>query len=276
MLATTFETHSGHRLRVARLGSGRPVVLLHGYPDTLQVWSKLAPRLERAFEVIAFDWPGMGYSEAWPGGASPFHMADRLRVLLDAWRIEKAIIAGLDMGGQPALAFAVRNPDRARSLVIMNSLVQWNEVTSWEIGILRKFGWNRLALRHLPGAVFRRAVRTFLPRGEQLEADLYSDMWESFRRREVRDFIIRMCAAYEGTLRRLADDYASIQAQTLVLWAEHDKHFPPIHAKRLSDALPNARLGIVPGAEHWMPLTMAETVAQCILDFAKETEVGGH
>jgi len=267
MLATTFETHSGQQLRLARLGAGAPLVLLHGYPDTLQVWSRLAPRLAEAFEVIAFDWPGLGYSEAWSGGATPFHMADRLRTLLDAWKIEKAVVAGLDMGGQPALAFAARYPDRVRSLVIMNSLVQWDEATSWEIAVLRKFGWNRLALRHFPRTVFGRAVRTFFPDGEKLDPAVQSDMWESFKRREVRDFIVRMCAGYEGTLPRLAGEYPSIQTPTLVLWAENDKHFPLSHARSLSIALAKARLEIVPGAQHWMHLSMPDVVAQRILSF---------
>jgi len=38
----------GHRLRVARLGSGPPAVLLHGYPENLRIWCELAPRLADA------------------------------------------------------------------------------------------------------------------------------------------------------------------------------------------------------------------------------------
>ena len=61
MLTTTLKTlSSGRQLRVARIGSGPPLVLLHGYPDNLQIWSELALRLADKFEVIAFDWPGMG------------------------------------------------------------------------------------------------------------------------------------------------------------------------------------------------------------------------
>ena len=86
----TFETVPGRQaVRVARLGYGPPVVLLHGYPDNLQIWCELAPRLADRFGVIAFDWPGMGDSDAWPGGRYPIHMADRLRVLLDAWGISR-------------------------------------------------------------------------------------------------------------------------------------------------------------------------------------------
>jgi pimeloyl-ACP methyl ester carboxylesterase len=268
MLATTFETlGDGKRLRVARLGCGPPVVLLHGYPDNLQIWCELAPRLADRYEVIAPDWPGMGESDPWPGGATPWHMADRLRTLLDVWGIDRASLVGLDMGGQPALAFAARYPDRIGRLVVMNSLVLWDEATSWEIRILRRFGWNRLILRRLPGIVFRRAERTFLPRGVRLPPNLRAEFWGSFRRPEVRGFIAKMCAGYQGTLPRLPEQYARIACPTLVLWAGQDRHFPPAHAERLHALVPGSRLQILPGAEHWMAWSRAEEVADRIRDF---------
>ena len=53
MLATVVQKlSSGRLLRIARVGSGPPVVLLHGYPDNLQIWSELAMRLANQFEVI--------------------------------------------------------------------------------------------------------------------------------------------------------------------------------------------------------------------------------
>src|SRR5262249_19113336 len=156
---------NGKTLRIARLGQGTPFVFLHGYPDNLQVWCELAPRLAGRCHAIAFDWPGTGYSEEWPGGATPMHMAERLHTLLDFWGIERAGVVGLDMGGQPALAFAAAHPERVYRLVVMNSLVFGDEKTSWEIRVLRKFGWNRLILRRFPRLVFHRARATFLPRG---------------------------------------------------------------------------------------------------------------
>jgi pimeloyl-ACP methyl ester carboxylesterase len=270
MLAATFQTlPDGKRLRVARLGSGPPLVLLHGYPDNLQIWCALAPRLADRFEVIAFDWPGMGYSDAWPGGTTPAHQADRLVRLLDAWGIERAGVVGLDMGGQPALAFAARHPGRARALVVMNSLVFGDETTSWEIRVLRQFGWNRFVLRRLPWLVFRRAERTFLPRGVALPKDLRADLWEAFRRPEVRTFVSRLCAGYQGTLPRLPELYGQVRCPTLVLWAGGDKHFPPAHAERLHAAVPGSKLDVLAGAEHWMPWYLADDVAARIRAFAE-------
>jgi pimeloyl-ACP methyl ester carboxylesterase len=267
MLATSTETHGGRSLRVARLGSGPPLILLHGYPDNLQVWSELAPRLATRFAVIAFDWPGMGYSEAWSGGATPFDFARRLRTLMDDWGIARAVIAGHDMGGQPALAFAAEHPERISRLVVMNSLVIWDEKTSWEIALLRKFGWNRVLLERLPHAVFFRAIRTFLPRGYKISPELRSDLWESFQLPEVRRFVVRMCAGYQGTLPRLKRLYSTIGTPALFLWAERDKHFPMAHARKLAEMVPGAEVEEISGARHWMALNDAEEVSFRILRF---------
>lgn len=274
MLQTTFETHREGRLRVARLGRGPPLVLLHGYPDNLQIWCELAPRLADRFEIIAFDWPGMGYSDVWRGGTTPAHMADRLLKLLDAWNIDRAGLVGMDMGGQPALAFAARHPERTRHVVVMNSLVLWNVQTSWEIRVLRQFGWNRFILRHLPWAVFWRAERTFLPPGVTLPQALRADLWETFHRLEVRTFIIRMCAGYQGMLPRLPELYGRIKCPTLILWGEADAHFPPIHAEQLHTLVVGSKLQIVSGGKHWMAWHMAGTVAEQIRAFIDQVSEG--
>ncbi len=271
MLPTTTETVAGRRLRVARLGAGPPLVLLHGYPDNLQVWCELAPLLADCCQVIAFDWPGMGFSEAWPGGTTPAHMAGRLLALLDAWGISRAAVIGLDMGGQPALAFAAGHPDRISRLVVMNSLVYGDEATSWEIRVLRRFGWNRFLLRHFPGLIFRRAERTFLPPGRRLPPEVRADLWDGFRQPEVRRFVSRMCAGYQGTLSRLPELYGRITCPTLVFWGQRDRHFPPAHARRLHAAIPGSELHVVPGGEHWMAWHAADAVAAPLRAFLART-----
>lgn len=268
MLATTLEqVQAGKSLRVARLGKGPALVLLHGYPDNLQIWMELAPRLADCVEVIAFDWPGMGYSDSWPGGTTPFHMAERLKIILDYFELKQANIAGMDMGGQPALAFAAKYPDRIQNLIVMNSLVLWDETTSWEIQLLRKYGWNRTILNRLPRLVFNRAERTFLPRGVKLIPELRSDLWESFRQPAVRSFISRLCSGYQGTLQRLAAEYPRVTCPTLALWGERDKHFPLAHGDRLRAAIPGSTLQVISNGEHWMALHLADEVARSIRRF---------
>jgi len=272
MLSTAHELHHGSALRVARMGNGTPVVCLHGYPDNLQIWSEIAPGLAATHEVIAFDWPGMGYSEPWPGGATPEHMAERLLQLVDDWKFKSVNVVAIDMGGQPALAFAAKYPERTISVVVMNSLVMPEAHTSWEITLLRKFGWNRFLLRHLPRTIFRRALHTFLPRDFVLSRELRSDFWNAFRNPEVRSFVSKLCCGYQGKLPQLPKLYPRIQAPALILWAAEDGHFPPLHAEQLHQQIKHSELEIIAGAKHWMPLHCGPEIAALIADFLKRCE----
>jgi pimeloyl-ACP methyl ester carboxylesterase len=173
----------------------------------------------------------------------------------------------MDMGGQPALAFAASAPDRITALAVMNSLVLGDEATSWEIRVLRRFGWNRLALTHLPGVVFRRAERTFLPPGSRLPPELREELWRRFREPAARAFLVRMCAGYEGALPRLPELYARIRCRTLVLWGAEDRHFPPAHARGLQKLVPGSELRVLDGAHHWMVWHAAGEVASALGDF---------
>lgn len=258
---------NGKYLRIARLGQGPPIVFLHGYPENLQIWSRMAPLLADRFEIIAFDWPGMGYSEDWSGGATPQLQATRLLAILDELNLRRPTIVGMDMGGQPALAFAAMYLDRLQQLVVMNSLVVGDEKTSWEIRLLRKFGFNRFALRSLHGLIFRRAERTFLPRGERVDEQLRHDFRTAFSSPEVRRFISKMCAGYQGMLNHLPVLYQAIHCPTLILWAEFDKHFPVVQAKRLQQSIAGSTLKIIPGGTHWMPLIHAQLLADSIAAF---------
>jgi pimeloyl-ACP methyl ester carboxylesterase len=151
--------------------------------------------------------------------------------------------------------------------MVINSLVIWDEKTSWEIALLRKFGWNRILLERLPHAVFFRAIRTFLPADYELSAELRSDLWDTFQRPEVRRFVVRMCAGYQGTLPRLKQLYPSIRTPSLFLWGGRDKHFPVAHAKTLAAMVPGAKLEEIPEAGHWMVLNLADEVSVRILRF---------
>lgn len=269
MLATQVDLLPGERrVRVARAGQGIPMVLLHGYPDNLQIWSALASRLADEYQTIAFDWPGMGYSGRWKGGAMPFDMADRLTSLLRHWGIERATLVAADMGAQAALACAIRYPDMVRRLVVMNCLAFPDEHTSWEIRVLRREGLNRIALRMFPSLLFDRAESSSLPRRVRLPRDVRNDLWAAFRRRDVREYITQMCADYERELPALTALYGRIACPTLVLWGERDKHFGLAQARRLQASIPGAELHIVPGGQHWMAWHCAGEVAACLRAFA--------
>ncbi|HEX2933734.1 MAG TPA: alpha/beta hydrolase [Bacteroidales bacterium] len=85
-------------------GSGKPIVLLHGYLETHEIWDGFADELSKSFRVIAIDIPGHGKS----GKIEPVHnmdlLAEAVDCVLSTLSIDKAFFVGHSMGGYVALA----------------------------------------------------------------------------------------------------------------------------------------------------------------------------
>ena len=104
------------RLRYRTIGTGEPLILLHGLGDRLEVWQKAADSLARDYRVIAVDHRGFGLSsKPVDAAAYGFRMADDVVALMDALQIGQAHIAGHSMGGLVAANVALRHPERVRT-----------------------------------------------------------------------------------------------------------------------------------------------------------------
>ncbi|MEM6729824.1 MAG: alpha/beta hydrolase [Pseudomonadota bacterium] len=115
---------TGLEMRVRSAGSGSPVVLLHGYPQTAACWNKVAPRLVSAgYRVIAPDLRGYGGSDK-PGSETETYtkrvMAADIAALMDAFEIESAAIIGHDRGGRVAHRMARDHGARVRALTVLD------------------------------------------------------------------------------------------------------------------------------------------------------------
>ena len=254
------------KLRYFTMGDPKlpALVLLHGYPDNLMIWHQLAPLLAKTYFVLGFDWPGMGESEEWKGGATPLIMAHHLKKIITHFDIHETTLLAQDMGGQAALMFAATYPESTRAVFVMNSLLMWNQKTSWEITLLRKFKFNEFAISYFPSVVFRRAMHTFLKRPADLDKDVKQDLWNSFKKQGVRSFIVRMCAAYGAQLKRLPNHYVTITCPVHLIWAEHGKHFPINHAYAFQKLCKQTVITSIKGGRHWMVLDKHQQIADLI------------
>lgn len=115
---------NGVEIAYEDLGSGRAVVLLHGYPFNRTLWRDQVSALRGDFRVILPDLRGHGESTVTSGTASMEAMANDVAALLDRLNISVATIGGLSMGGYVALAFYRLFPSRVESLVLAATRAQ--------------------------------------------------------------------------------------------------------------------------------------------------------
>src|SRR5262245_57606637 len=122
----------GATLHVRVGGQGPPVVLLHGFGDTGDMWVPLAADLARDHTVIVPDLRGMGLSSQPPGGYDKRTQAADIRSVLTSLGLDRAVIVGHDIGTMVAYAYAARYPEKTEKLVVMDAPVPgippWDDI----------------------------------------------------------------------------------------------------------------------------------------------------
>lgn len=118
-----FMMANGVALRVSDRGNqqGAAVVLLHGYLETLEVWSDFTELLSPYYRVVALDIPGHGISQVRGEVHTMEFVADVVAGVLDKLGIDRCFVVGHSMGGYVAEAFAAAYPERLLGLVLFHS-----------------------------------------------------------------------------------------------------------------------------------------------------------
>lgn len=111
-------------------GSGRTVILLHGFAETSKMWIPILPTLATKFSVIAADLPGIGESSIPRGGIDMKRAATQIHDLVRSIGIEKARIVGHDIGLMVAYAYAALFPSETEKLVLMDAFLPG--IQDWE------------------------------------------------------------------------------------------------------------------------------------------------
>ena len=100
-------------------GSGAAVVFVHGHPFDQSMWDPQVEALSWKYRVITLDLRGYGGSEVPDVEATTLEtMAADIKALLDHLQVARAVVVGLSMGGQIAMAFADSFPERLAGLVL--------------------------------------------------------------------------------------------------------------------------------------------------------------
>ena len=108
----------GIRLHVVTGGSGPPLLLVHGWPETWYAWRLLMPALAENFAVIAVDQRGMGLSDKPMSGYDTRSLAGDLLGLMDALGHERFAVVGHDTGFAVSYALAADHPDRVERVAL--------------------------------------------------------------------------------------------------------------------------------------------------------------
>lgn len=263
----------GVRTNVHDLGSGPPVLLVHGSGPGVSAWANwrlTLPALAPRFRVIAPDVLGFGHTERPPHQRYDLDTwTDHLVGVLDALGVERTSVVGNSFGGALALGLATRHPERVDRLVLMGSVGVRFELTP---GLDAVWGFepSMAAMRALLDvfAFDRSLVDDDLAR-LRLAAATRPGVQEAYRamfpppRQERLDAL----SLDEGVIR-------GVRAPTLVVHGRDDRVIPLAASLRLHELVDRSELHVFGRCGHWVQIEHADAFTRLVTDFLTRPDAG--
>lgn len=214
-------------------GQGYPLVFLHGFTFTVDMWQPQIPLLSQGYKVVVYDARGHGQSES-PSSPEQYSIdivVEDLRQLLGVLGIEKAVLLGHSNGGYQAMRFYLHHPEMVAALIMISS-----------------------------GPGYRNPTR--MAEFNQQQEEL-AKTHESQGNMGLANMARRVVAQHDS---RVIESLGEIKVPALVLVGEKDRSFLQA-AEYVAQAIPEAEHMVVPAAGHMANQHNPEFVNKAIADF---------
>jgi pimeloyl-ACP methyl ester carboxylesterase len=264
------------RVNVIELGSGPPVVFIHGLSGSWQNWLEQLPVFARDHRVLTFDLPGFGASQMPREKITIRGYGRFVDALLGELGVSSAAVVGNSMGGFIGIELAIRFPERVERLVLVSAAglsIEYlrNERALAVLGAIENrlaaySGWlasRSDALARRPGA--RRMIFGIVAkRPDRLPGPLVA---EQVRGSGKPGFLPALDALTDYPIR---DRLGEIACPTLIVWGAEDKLVPARDADEFARLIPNSRKVVWPETGHVAMLERPEAFNALVQAFLAE------
>jgi pimeloyl-ACP methyl ester carboxylesterase len=256
---------NGAAFHVARLGTGRPLLLLHGWPEFWLTWEPVMNRLADRYTLLAPDLRGFGDSDKPEGAQGPDQHAIDMVALMDALGLEKAGIVGHDVGGAAMQPLARQAPHRIAGLFFFDFVYPGIGPRMAEPDRLNEIWYQSFNQMEMAPALIgatRESCRTYI--GHFLKhwahrKDAFDDVLEAFidnflKPGNLAGGFAHYRAAHAGRVKMMKGEalrLPPIDVPTCVRWAERDPLFPFSWTDRLGETFTKLDLALLPGVGHF-------------------------
>ena len=252
------------------IGSGEPLILLHGIPTWSFLYNGVIDRLAEHYRVIAPDFIGHGWSDKRDLFDRSIEVQAKMILrLMDRLGLERVHLIGHDTGGGVSLILAINHGERINKLVLSNIVVY----DSWPIDDMLALGNPQWADKSIE------EIKSFLLEGYEAGLSDKSRLTETFKSGIIAPYVtetgkislIRNASSLNTnhTL-SLVDRHGTILCETLCLWGIDDPWQTIADGERLASEIPNAKLVKLENASHWVQQDAPERYLDEVLKFLKE------
>lgn len=256
-------TTIGHlNLHVETIGTGQPLVLLHGWGMSGAVWQPLVKRLSKLFTLHIIDLPGMGFSRP----LEPYHVhaiAEKVAEIMPP----HSDVVGWSLGGQVAMRLALDYPDMVRRLVLVGATPCFVNKTDWDVGMAADV-FSSFA--DSVDADYHKTMTQFLTlqcMGAKDSRDTVKLLRKKFAERPVPTTQTLQKALQILLDNDLRNEIEFLRKPTLLIHGDRDTLAPVQAAHWMMQNLPVAFLRVMAGASHAPFLSHQEAFIDALVQF---------
>jgi pimeloyl-ACP methyl ester carboxylesterase len=251
-------------------GRGAPVILIHGLAASLFDWNDLLPELAGAgYTAYALDLLGHGKSGK-PECLNEYTVGNvfaHFSAWIDSLNLsEPLILVGHSLGGNLAVEYALRHPERVRALVLADPFL-----SRAQLPLLLRLNYRRplvsaALIERTPEWLFRRVIdltSLSIRNGFVLSDKVREQTAADYKRAHPGIFNLL------HTVPDLTPQLAAVSQPVLVLWGQHDQTLAPAFFGKILQGLPNASGAGLPGAGHVPHQSHPEEFNRRVLEFLR-------
>ncbi|WP_197995588.1 alpha/beta fold hydrolase [Gimesia algae] len=254
---------NGIRMRTLIAGSGPPLLLVHGFPLSHEMWLPQIMHFQSRYTVIAPDLRGFGDTDISTGVVTMEQHARDLNSLLQALKIEDPVsYCGLSMGGYIAWEFWKHFADRLHALILCDTRADADS----DEGVNNRLKMADLVLRHGPEAISTAMIPNLISESSQQRQPHLSKNLVSMIEATNREGI---AASQKGMAARsdFSNQIKNIRIPTLFIGGSEDRLTPPEVMNWMSSQVPESKYSEVSNVGHMAPMEAPEAVNQMMDDF---------
>jgi len=255
------------RTRVLQAGAGEPLVLMAGTGGHLEAYAHNIAPLAEHFRVIAYDYPGHGYTTHATADLELSDYVEHLVGLLDALGVERPHLTGESLGGWVAVKFAAAHPERT-GRILLNT--PGGTMASPEV-MTRIRTLSQAAADNPTDANIRARLEWLMASPETVTDELVAIRRTIYARPGFAESMQHILCLQDPDIRRrnLVTDaeLAAVPNGALVVWTSDDPSGPAAVGMDMAEKIPDGRFEYIAGAGHWPQWEQRETFNKLALGF---------
>lgn len=241
------------------------IIFIHGVGLDHTMYKHQIDYFSKKYKVIAYDMLGHGESEKPEGDYQLIHYVNQLFSLVSEFKMKKVNIVGFSMGAMVAQMFAIKYPDKVKTLTLLNAVAKRN--TEQQQQILQRVEKVKKNGHYstIDEAISRWFTDDFASKNPSVLKEVKSVLLKN-----PSDIYLKSYSIFAVSDQMLWLELKKIEAPTLIITGERDIGSTPKMALAIGEEIENSNVIIFPNVRHMLPIEMKNELNKSLFDFLSE------